>query len=137
MTRFTLPFGRGFTRENKELAEESSHILQDRIARVMARPEPMAVYSAMTLESRRAKRFAPLHPLTSLTLNDGEKREGHIVNVSRFGVLVEADFADINASDVIAVGSTSVKHVRRVKGGAAFMFTKPLSARAFDPNLML
>jgi hypothetical protein len=137
MTRFTLSLGRGFIRESKEAAEQSSHILQNRIAWVMARPEPAAVYSPLTLESRRAKRFAPLHPLISLTLNNGEKREARIVNVSRFGVLVDADFADINASDVIAVGSTNVKHVRHVKGGAAFMFTKPLSARAFDPNLML
>lgn len=137
MSRLHVSFGKSFKRESKESAELASHSLINRIAQVVAKPSSPGAFSFPRPESRRARRFKPRYCRSSLTLNSGEKHEALIVNVSRFGVLVHADFKNIVPSDVIQIGSTDVKHVRRVDGGAAFTFAKELSLRACDEYLVL
>jgi hypothetical protein len=137
MSRLTVSFGKAFTRESQEAAEQASHNLHNRIAQVVAKPSSTHDHSVPPLESRRGRRFTPRYPKSSLTMSNGEKHDALILNVSRFGVLVSADFQSITPNDVVRVGSTDVNQVRRVHRGAAFAFTKQLNASACDELLIL
>ncbi len=93
---------------------------------------------ALRVDTRRAPRFVPAQCTTSLLSKTGERYDdARIVNVSRYGVMIQADFSIVSPLDVSMIGSRQVDYVRRDHSGAAFEFALPLSFAQCNSMLLL
>ena len=88
-------------------------------------------------DTRSAERFVPLRTTTMLHASSGRRVTARIINISRTGVAVEADFAEMSLADVAIVGSRPVTPGRRITLGAVFLFKKPLDPKLCDPSIIL
>ena len=88
-------------------------------------------------ETRAAPRFVPLRTTTVLNTGTGRRMQARIINISRMGVAVEADFSDIDLEEIVTVGTRPVAPGRRIALGAVFTFKKPLDPKLCDPSIVL
>ncbi len=109
---------------------ESVKKLNDRIAKLIEREPVASAAPKRSVETRNEKRFAPHCTATSFTLRSGKKFDARIMNMSRFGVALDADFSKIAIEEITLVGKQRVAHVRIMRLGAVFRFETPL-----DPNI--
>ena len=88
-------------------------------------------------ETRSAERFVPLRTTTILNSAAGRRLSARIINISRTGVAVEADFRDFGPEEVVMVGTRPVVPGRRIALGAVFQFKKPLDPKLCHPSIVL
>ena len=88
-------------------------------------------------ETRAADRFVPLRTTTLLNTASGRRLSARIINISRTGVAVEADFGSIGVDEIALVGTRPVMPGRRIALGAVFLFKKPLDPKLCDPSIVL
>ena len=108
------------------------------LANLKALPiEPLWDDDAEPSDTRSAERFVPLRTTTILQASSGRRVTARIINISRTGVAVEADFAEMSLADVAIVGTRPVTPGRRITLGAVFLFKKPLDPKLCDPSIVL
>ena len=100
-------------------------------------PDPLWPDDAEPSETRTAQRFVPLRTSTILQTASGRRVSARIINISRTGVAVEADFNDLRRDDVTLVGTRPVTAGRPIALGRVFLFKKPLDPKLCDPSIIL
>ncbi len=111
--------------------------LELRIAKLNAGKQPPSEFSERTIETREAERFLPRLTSTYLTAKTGKKFDARIINVSRLGVAVDADFSRVDADTITMVGTRRVNRGRPIMSGTVFMFEAPLDEQSCGPHLVL
>ncbi len=88
-------------------------------------------------DTRSGERFVPRRTSVIITMQSGKKMTGRIINISRTGVAVEADFAAAERDGVVMVGSRPVVAGRRISLGRVFLFEKPLDPKLCHADIQL
>lgn len=117
--------------------DDVADVLAERIAKLNAVRTGVAEPEKDPIETRAAERFVPHRRKTFLTSANGKKIDAMIINVSMFGVAVDADFSKIKIEEVTMVGTHRVEPGRRIMRGTVFLFEKPLAPRSCGPDLVL
>ncbi len=98
---------------------------------------PSASSDPLSSDTRVADRFVPNKTSTMLTTWDGRRVAARIINISRLGVAVEAEFSECGPGDIVMVGKRPVMPGRTIALGTVFLFDKPLDPRLCDPKIVL
>ena len=91
----------------------------------------------LSSDTRVADRFVPNKTSTMLTTWEGRRVAARIINISRMGVAVEAEFSDCGPGDIVMVGKRPVMAGRAIALGTVFLFEKPLDPKLCDPKIVL
>lgn len=114
-----------------------STIPRDVVNRAPGNALPAAPGEAAASETRGAARVVPSRTATVLTLASGKRMAARIINLSRTGVAVEPETAEIRPEDVVLVGAQPVVPGRRLALGMVFTFKKPLDEKGFGTGTVL
>lgn len=98
---------------------------------------PSAFSDPLPSDTRVADRFVPNKTATMLTTWEGRRVAARIINISRLGVAVEAEFSDCGPGDIVMVGKRPVMPGRAIALGTVFLFDKPLDPKLCDPKVVL
>jgi hypothetical protein len=111
--------------------------LNHRISNVIKQGRNSPALPERTIETREEERFVPLYTTTSFTLKTGKRFDARIMNMSRFGVALDGDFAKVAVEDITLVGKHPVTHIRNLRPGAVFRFKTPLEEKTCNPTIIL
>jgi hypothetical protein len=116
---------------------DDATILNDRAAQVARQIRTSPPVAERTLETRAQARFVPQRTVTSFTLKTGKRHSARIMNMSRYGVALEADFSKIAVEDIALVGQRAVTYIRNFRRGAVFRFKTALEEKLCNPTIIL
>lgn len=111
--------------------------LNRRISKLLNTNKAPFAIAERTIETRDEARFVPQCTSTSFTLKNGKRYDARIMNMSRFGVALDADFSNIPVEDIALVGKRAVTHIRSLRPGAVFQFKIPLEDKQCNPSIIL
>jgi len=111
--------------------------LNRRISKLLNTNKTPSAIAERTIETRTEDRFVPYNTSTSFTLKNGKRYDARIMNMSRFGVALDADFSNVPVEDIIFIGKRAVTHIRSLRPGAVFKFKTPLEDKQCDPSIIL
>ena len=89
------------------------------------------------IETRSSNRLIPYLQATRLSGGHGSTTAARIINLSRFGVAVEADMARACGEPVVMVGSKRIVYGRKIRCGMVFLFEHPIPPSRFKENMFL
>ncbi len=123
------------TVDQSELTDAANLTL--RIAKVANSTRVSSSVPERTIETRDEARFVPAFTSTSFTLKNGKRHDARIMNISRYGVALDADFSKIDVADVNLVGAHQVTHIRNLRKGSVFRFKTPLDPKLCTTSIIL
>jgi hypothetical protein len=130
--------GLGGKQADAALAEAAhAEKLNHRISKFIKKHKASETRPERTIETRAETRFVPKYTTTSFTLKSGKRHDARIMNMSRFGVALDADFTDVAVEDITLVGKHPVKHIRNLRPGAVFRFKTPIEEKLCNPSIIL
>jgi hypothetical protein len=116
---------------------EQAANLSRRISKLLNTNKAPSAIAERTIETRHEERFVPQWTSTSFTLKNGKRYDARIMNMSRFGVALDADFSNIPVKDITFVGKHAVTHIRSLRPGAVFKFKIPLEDKQCNSSIIL
>jgi hypothetical protein len=122
-----------------EASAEAEHAakLSNRAAQVATRTRVSPPVAERKTEMRALTRFVPQRAVTTITVKTGKRHSVRIMNMSRNGVAIEADFAQIAVEDITLVGQRAVTYIRNFRGAAVFRFNITLDEKECNPTIIL
>jgi hypothetical protein len=111
--------------------------LSHRISKLIKKDRVSSAFAERTIETREETRFVPQYTATSFTLKTGKRYDARIMNMSRFGVALDADFSQVVIEDITLVGKHPVTHIRNLRPGAVFKFKTPIEEKLCNPSIIL